>query len=216
MIKKTFKYLLRGLLYLLIVLIMVPTLLYIPFIQNFIRDKAESYVNTHTDMKLSIGDIRLAFPLNLAIDHVLVTQELSDTLLYCDQLRLRIALWPLLNQQVRIRNFSLDQTIANYTDTTSNLTLQAKIGTLKLKTNGIDLRYWKNENTAELEFVIQDDTDVIPVEVKKGTKVKAISMNTFVKEYNSSIAYRISSRNFGFANGIKSIPLYAVFCINRI
>lgn len=85
-----------------------------------------------------------------------------------------------------------------------------------LKTNGIDLRYWKNENTAELEFVIQDDTDVIPVEVKKGTKVKAISMNTFVKEYNSSIAYRISSRNFGFANGIKSIPLYAVFCINRI
>ena len=85
MIKKTFKYLLRGLLYLLIVLIMVPTLLYIPFIQNFIRDKAESYVNTHTDMKLSIGYIRLAFPLNLAIDHVLVTQELSDTLLYCDQ-----------------------------------------------------------------------------------------------------------------------------------
>ena len=34
-----------------------------------------------------------------------------------------------------------------------------------LKTNGIDLRYWKNENTAELEFVIQDDTDVIPVDL---------------------------------------------------
>lgn len=151
MIKKTFKYLLRGLLYLLIVLIMVPTLLYIPFIQNFIRDKAESYVNTHTDMKLSIGYIRLAFPLNLAIDHVLVTQELSDTLLYCDQLRLRIALWPLLNQQVRIRNFSLDQTIANYTDTTSNLALQAKIGTLKLKTNGIDLKqHIADINTVEL------------------------------------------------------------------
>ena len=151
MIKKTFKYLLRGLLCLLIVLIMVPTLLYIPFIQNFIRDKAESYINTHTDMKLSIGYIRLAFPLNLAIDHVLVTQELSDTLLYCDQLRLRIALWPLLNQQVRIRNFSLDQTIANYTDTTSNLTLQAKIGTLKLKTNGIDLkRHIADINTVEL------------------------------------------------------------------
>lgn len=151
MIKKTFKYLLRGLLYLLIVLIMVPTLLYIPFIQNFIRDKAESYVNTHTDMKLSIGYIRLAFPLNLAIDHVLVTQKTSDTLLYCNQLRLRIALWPLLNQQVRIRNFSLDQTIANYTDTTSNLTLQAKIGTLKLTTNGIDLkRHIADINTVEL------------------------------------------------------------------
>ena len=54
---------------------------------------------------------------------------------------------------------------------------------------------------------------VIPVEVKKGTKVKAISMKTFVQEYKSPIAYRISSKNFGFGNGIKSIPLYAAFCI---
>ena len=82
-----------------------------------------------------------------------------------------------------------------------------------LRANGIDLRYWKNDNTAELEFVIQDGMSVIPVEVKKGTKVKAISMNTFVQEYESPIAYRISSKNFGFGNGIKSIPLYAAFCI---
>ncbi|MGN1220516.1 MAG: ATP-binding protein [Candidatus Cryptobacteroides sp.] len=82
-----------------------------------------------------------------------------------------------------------------------------------LRANGIDLRYWKNDNTAELEFVIQDQMSVIPVEVKKGTKVKAISMNTFVQEYRSPIAYRISSKNFGFSNGIKSIPLYAAFCI---
>ena len=82
-----------------------------------------------------------------------------------------------------------------------------------LRANEIDLRYWKNDNTAELEFVIQDGMSVIPVEVKKGTKVKAISMNTFVQEYKSLIAYRISSKNFGLGNGIKSIPLYAVFCI---
>ncbi len=82
-----------------------------------------------------------------------------------------------------------------------------------LRANNIDLRYWKNDNTAELEFVIQDGMNVIPIEVKKGIKVKAISMNTFVKEYKSQIAYRISSKNFGFANGIKSIPLYAAFCI---
>ena len=82
-----------------------------------------------------------------------------------------------------------------------------------LRANGIDLRYWKNDNTAKLEFVIQDGMSVIPVEVKKGTKVKAISMNTFVQEYKSPIAYRISSKNFGSGNGIKSIPLYAAFCI---
>ena len=83
-----------------------------------------------------------------------------------------------------------------------------------LKSNGVELRYWKNDNTAELEFVVQKNMDVIPVEVKKGTKVKAISMNTFIKDYQSNIAYRISGKNFGVGNDIKSIPLYAVFCID--
>jgi predicted AAA+ superfamily ATPase len=82
-----------------------------------------------------------------------------------------------------------------------------------LKANGITLRYWKNDNTSELEFAIQDSNKVIPVEVKKGTKVRAISMNTFIQQYGCSIAYRISSKNFGLENNIKSIPLYAVFCI---
>ena len=82
-----------------------------------------------------------------------------------------------------------------------------------LKANGITLRYWKNDNTSELEFAVQDSNKVIPVEVKKGTKVRAISMNTFIQQYGCSIAYRISSKNFGLENNIKSIPLYAVFCI---
>lgn len=85
-----------------------------------------------------------------------------------------------------------------------------------LTANGVALRYWKNGNTGEVDFVIQNGMEVIPVEVKKGRKVKAISMNDFKKKYDCSIGYRISSKNFGFANGIKSIPLYAVFCIGNM
>lgn len=82
-----------------------------------------------------------------------------------------------------------------------------------LTANGIALRYWKNGNTGEVDFIIQNGLEAIPVEVKKGKKVKAISMNDFKKKYDCSVGYRISSKNFGFANGIKSIPLYAAFCI---
>ena len=82
-----------------------------------------------------------------------------------------------------------------------------------LTANGIALRYWKNGNTGEVDFIIQNGLEVIPVEVKKGRKVKAISMNDFKKKYGCPTGYRISIKNFGFANGIKSIPLYAVFCI---
>lgn len=82
-----------------------------------------------------------------------------------------------------------------------------------LRANGITLRYWKNDNTQEVEYVLQDGANVIPVEVKKGRKVDAISLNNFKKTYNCPFAYRISGKNFGFANEIKSVPLYAVFCI---
>lgn len=82
-----------------------------------------------------------------------------------------------------------------------------------LSANGITLRYWKNDNTQEVEYILQDGMSVIPLEVKKGRKVDAISMNNFKKTYNCPFAYRISGKNFGMANDIKSVPLYAVFCI---
>jgi predicted AAA+ superfamily ATPase len=82
-----------------------------------------------------------------------------------------------------------------------------------LTCNGFPLFYWKNENTAELDFIIQTEGKVIPVEVKKGHRTKSVSMSMFIKKYKSPYAIRISGKNFGFENHIKSIPLYAVFCI---
>jgi len=82
-----------------------------------------------------------------------------------------------------------------------------------LMANQRNLFYWKNENRGELDFVIQIDNEVIPIEVKKGSHTKAKSMDMFRKKYNCETAIRISSHHFGRANGIKSVPLYAVFCI---
>ena len=79
--------------------------------------------------------------------------------------------------------------------------------------NGFPLYYWKNENTAELDFVLQIEGKVIPLEVKKGLRTKSVSMTMFVKKYNCPYSIRISGKNFGYGNQIKTIPLYAVFCI---
>jgi predicted AAA+ superfamily ATPase len=80
--------------------------------------------------------------------------------------------------------------------------------------NKIPLYYWKNENTAEVDFVLQNGIEVIPIEVKRGVNTRSKSMNIFAKQYHCPYAIRISQKNFGFENGIKSVPLYAVFCIN--
>jgi len=79
--------------------------------------------------------------------------------------------------------------------------------------NSIPLFYWKSGDTAEIDFVIQHDEHVVPVEVKKGVRTRSGSMALFSKKYNSRFAIRISQKNLGFENDIKSVPLYAVHCI---
>lgn len=83
-----------------------------------------------------------------------------------------------------------------------------------LATNGYTPFYWEAQGKAEVDFVIQDrDGNIIPVEVKSADHVKAKSLAQFVSRYTTPYAIRISGKNFGFENGIKSVPLYAVFCI---
>ena len=81
---------------------------------------------------------------------------------------------------------------------------------------GIALYYWKNQNTAELDFILQQGSDVIPVEVKKGHRTKSTSFHLFINQYQSTYGIRISLKNIGFENKIKSVPLYAVWCIRYL
>lgn len=77
----------------------------------------------------------------------------------------------------------------------------------------IPLYYWRNSNTAELDFLWQQDTQIIPVEVKKGLHTRAKSLNQFRLTYHPEVSIRISQKNFGLEEGIRSIPFYAVFCM---
>ena len=84
------------------------------------------------------------------------------------------------------------------------------------KYNGLNLNYWKNDYDSELDFILQSDKGlIIPVEVKSGEHTKSRSLNNYIQEYNPKYAIRISGKNFGFKNNIKSVPLYAAFCINK-
>ena len=84
-----------------------------------------------------------------------------------------------------------------------------------LKFNGLNINYWKNEFDSELDFILQSEKGlIIPLEVKSSIHTKSKSLANYMKEYNPKYGIRISSKNFGFKNNIKSVPLYAAFCIN--
>lgn len=74
--------------------------------------------------------------------------------------------------------------------------------------------YWSSPGKAELDFVFQNSQgNIIPLEGKSADNVRSKSLKHFVSLYNPEYAIRVSARNFGYENGIKSIPLYALFCL---
>ena len=75
------------------------------------------------------------------------------------------------------------------------------------------LYYWqreKNGSQAEVDYLIQKDNKIIPIEVKSGTTGKMQSLHLFMNEKQSEYGIRTSLENFGHCNKISVYPLYAI------
>ena len=70
-------------------------------------------------------------------------------------------------------------------------------------------------STKEVDFIISIDGNLIPIEVKNGEHVTSASQNEYMHLFNPAYDIRISEKNFGMENKIKSIPLFAAFCIQN-
>ena len=82
--------------------------------------------------------------------------------------------------------------------------------------NKHNLFYWQ-KNTSEVDFLLYLKDGIIPVEVKASDNVRSKSLSVYYEKYKPKYMIRISTRNFGYDDEkkIKSIPLYATFCINK-
>jgi predicted AAA+ superfamily ATPase len=84
-----------------------------------------------------------------------------------------------------------------------------------LSAKGLKPYYWESAGQAELDFVYQNrQGDNIPLEVKSADNVRSKSLARYIGLYHPPYAVRVSARNFGFEGGIKSIPLYGLFCMD--
>lgn len=71
--------------------------------------------------------------------------------------------------------------------------------------------YSKSNSCLEIDFLLQDeDDDIVPLEVKAETNVKAKSLRQFVNDNHSPKAYRISMNNYKKEDWVTNLPLYAV------
>jgi predicted AAA+ superfamily ATPase len=82
---------------------------------------------------------------------------------------------------------------------------------LKLK---YELYYWTAERaTAEIDFIIQKDQEVLPIEVKAEENLKAKSLKVYTEKYNPKKAVRASMNFYRNESWLENIPLYAVFTL---
>lgn len=79
----------------------------------------------------------------------------------------------------------------------------------------LSIAYWsKKSGTAEVDFIIQNNSEIIPVEVKASVNLKAKSLASYREQYQPEKAVRTSLADFEINNGLYNIPLYLIENIN--
>ena len=84
---------------------------------------------------------------------------------------------------------------------------------VQLTINGYHSYYWESARGAEIDFIIQRDGQLIPIEVKSADNTKAKSLRVYMDTYKPAYAIKLSAKNFGTEDNKKIVPLYAAFCI---
>lgn len=84
---------------------------------------------------------------------------------------------------------------------------------VQLSINGYHTYYWESARGAKIDFVIQREGKLIPIEVKSADNTRAKSLKVYMDTYEPDYAIKLSAKNFAFEDRKKIVPLYAAFCI---
>ena len=67
-------------------------------------------------------------------------------------------------------------------------------------------RYWTSGNEAEVDFMVQSQNDIIPIEVKSDENVRSRSLTLYVNKYHPKLAIKYSLKNLSYRDGLLNIP----------
>ncbi|MBR1536590.1 MAG: DUF4143 domain-containing protein [Treponema sp.] len=85
----------------------------------------------------------------------------------------------------------------------------------ELRAAGFFPYFWRSGNTAELDFILESEGKIIPIEVKSATNTRAKSLRQFCMKYKPALAVKFSLKNVGDSEEsgtkIQSLPLFQIF-----
>lgn len=68
--------------------------------------------------------------------------------------------------------------------------------------------YWTSPGKAEVNFLLQSGTEIIPIEVKAVTHLKSKSLQVYQKKYSPTQAFKVSQNPLAIHKEIVNLPLY--------
>ena len=81
----------------------------------------------------------------------------------------------------------------------------------------LNIYYWSNDGgNAEVDFLVDDGNDIIPVEVKASVNLQAKSLKTYRSMYNLKYAVRTAMTDYRIDDGLINLPLYAVGLVDSL
>lgn len=175
------------------------------FMYQYVDEKArareyENSVNWLVDTGLvrKVNRIKEGIsPLELQVD------EKSFELYHLDHGLLRI-MCGISHNQVKIEDGELEEM-------NGALLEQLVLSELTMNKTVDRLYFWISGATARVDFVFEDDGEVVPVDVQSRIRRRAQSMKVFNSKYRNHMAIRISLDELGFSKGILNIPLYGLW-----
>jgi hypothetical protein len=96
--------------------------------------------------------------------------------------------------------------IANYTEFKGAMAENAVLQSIMPFLDDRKVYYWTSPGTAEIEFVVQWDDEIIPIEVKAEDTISGSSLSVYNKKYEPLHRIRFSMLNLQFNGGLLSSP----------
>lgn len=72
------------------------------------------------------------------------------------------------------------------------------------------LFYWTSRSDAEVDFILQKESEILPLEVKSGSSIKAKSLKSYNEKYKPKLLIRTSPKNFVKSDNFINLPLYSI------
>lgn len=131
-------------------------LLYIPSIQRFVVKQAVIYTSELTGMDVRMDAVRLAFPLDLSLQGVRISDKQADVLLDVQKIIADIELLPLITGQVEVNALEINKALVNTKNLIPGVQIKGSLGRFFLDSHGVKLP----DEEAFLDRVLLENTQV--------------------------------------------------------